>query len=75
MHEIAVLHAGGCAGGVRALEIAEAIAATRDDVAVTDVLIERPAQAVSAGFRGSPTVLVDGVEVAPDARVPLGSMG
>ena len=75
MHEITVLHVSGCAGGLRALEVAAEVAAARDDVAITNVLIEDPAQAVSAGFRGSPTVLVDGVEVAPDASVPLGSMG
>ena len=74
-HTIAVLHVRGCSGGAAALETAFEIAGVRDDVTVADILIEDDASAVAQGFRGSPTVLIDGREMAPDPQVPLGSMG
>lgn len=74
-HTIAVLHVPGCRGGVATLEIAAEIARERDDVSVADVVIEDDAAAAARGFRGSPTVLIDGCEIAPDPQVPIGSMG
>ena len=74
-HTIAILHVPGCRGGAAALETAAEIAGERDDVTVDDILIEDDASAVAQGFRGSPTVLIDGAEMAPDPQVPLGTMG
>jgi hypothetical protein len=74
-HTIAVLHAPGCHGGAAALETASEIAGERDDVIVADVVIEDDASAVAQGFRGSPTVVIDGREMAPDPHVPIGTMG
>jgi len=75
MHTITVLHVPGCAGGKAALEIAAAIERARHDVAVEDVIIESDADGILSGFRGSPTVQVDGCDVDADPHTPLGSMG
>jgi hypothetical protein len=72
---ITVLHVPGCAGGAAALAIASKIADARADVSVSDVVIEDDATAVALGFRGSPTLLVDGREVEPDSQTPIGTMG
>ncbi len=74
-HTITVLHVPGCGGGAAALAIASGIAGARDDVGVSDVVIEDEATAVASGFRGSPTILIDGRDLEPDTEIPLGSMG
>jgi hypothetical protein len=73
--DITVLHVPGCSGGTTALAVAAEIAQVDVDVSVTEVVIEDGASAAAHGFRGSPTVLIDGREMAPDPEVPLGSMG
>jgi hypothetical protein len=74
-HTITVLHVPGCVGGAAVLAEASGIAAARGDVSVVDVVIEDDAAAVAHGFRGSPTVLIDGRDLEPDTEIPLGSMG
>ena len=74
-HTITVLHVPGCAGGTGALAVASGIADARGDVSVSDVVIEDDAAAVAGGFRGSPTVLIDGRDLEPDTEIPLGTMG
>jgi len=74
-HTITVLHVPGCTGGATALAIASGIAQARDDVSVGEVVIEDEATAVARGFRGSPTVLVDGRDLEPETEIPPGSMG
>lgn len=74
-HSITVLHVPGCAGGAAALAIATEIAEARADVSVSDVVIEDDVTAVARGFRGSPTVLIDGRDLEPDTEIPLGAMG
>lgn len=75
MHEIAILHVPGCAGGQAALEIASRIAVGRSDVAVRDVVVETRADAILNGLQGSPTVLIDGRDIQADPQTPVGSMG
>jgi hypothetical protein len=75
MHTITILHVPGCAGGRTALELASDIAEGRSDVSVRDVIIEEDAEAVTTGFRGSPTVLIDGQDIEQDPQTPIGSMG
>lgn len=75
MHTISILHVPGCAGGKAALEAASAVAHARPDVALEDVVIDSEADGVARGFRGSPTVLVDGCDIERDPQTPLGSMG
>ena len=74
-HTITILHVPGCAGGAAALAVASGIADARDDVGVSDVVIEDDATAVARGFRGSPTVLIDGRDLEPETEIPLGAMG
>jgi hypothetical protein len=43
-------------------------------VTVEVVLVADEEKAVALGFRGSPTMLVDGVDVEPGSEIPLGPM-
>lgn len=74
-HTITVLHVPGCAGGAAALAIASRIAEDRDDIEVSEVVIEDEATGVARGFRGSPTVQIDGADFEPETEIPPGSMG
>jgi glutaredoxin len=74
-HTITVLHVPGCTGGAAALALAARIAAARDDVAVAELVVEDEETALASGFRGSPTVLIDGRDLEPDTEIPPGSMG
>lgn len=74
-HTITVLHVPGCVGGAGALAVASWIAAARDDVEVRDVVVEDEETALTGGFRGLPTVLIDGRDLEPDTEIPPGSMG
>jgi hypothetical protein len=74
-HAIMVLHVPGCAGGAAALGIASRIARARVDVSVSAVVIEDETTALARGFRGSPTVRIDGRDLEPETEIPLGSMG
>lgn len=40
-----------------------------------EVLIESEVDAAMRGFRGSPTVLVDGDDVESESELPIGAMG
>jgi hypothetical protein len=75
LHRITVLHMPGCNGGRAALDVAALIAEHRLDVSVQEVIIRDEWMARAVGFRGSPTVFVDGHEVEPDARIPIASLG
>ena len=74
MNEITILHVEGCSGAVEAKAVVSELAATRADVTLIEVLIENETEAIARGFRGSPTVLVNGRDVAADPQIPLGSM-
>lgn len=74
-HRIEILHVPDCAGGRAAVAVASAIAASRDDVEIAEVVITGPVEAVERGLRGSPTVLVDGREIEPEPGTPAGTMG
>jgi len=74
-HTITILHTDGCEGAAATEPLARALAAARGDVTVETVLIEHEAQALELGFRGSPTVLVDGRDLEAEPRTPLGAMG
>jgi hypothetical protein len=75
MNEITILHVEGCSGAVEVRAVVSELAATRADVTVIEVLIENETEAVARGFRGSPTVLVNGRDVEADPPIPVGSMG
>ena len=42
------------------------------DVTVTRQLVDTPAAAERVGFRGSPSILVDGVDIFADSDAPVG---
>ena len=42
------------------------------DLAITRQLVETPEEAERVGFRGSPSILVDGVDVFADPDAPVG---
>jgi hypothetical protein len=74
-HTITVLHVPGCVGGAATLAIASRIAEARDDVEVGEVVVEDETTALARGFRGSPTVQIDGLDLEPETEIPPGSMG
>lgn len=74
-HTIAILHMPGCPGARQAIRIAHELASIRDDLAVETTTIETDGQARALPFRGSPTVLVDGVDIEPEPQAPVGSLG
>jgi hypothetical protein len=74
-HTITVLHVPGCAGGAAALAVAAQIAEARDDVSVREAVVDDVAAAGALGFRGSPTVQVDGRDIEQETEIPLGSLG
>ncbi|MBK5210966.1 MAG: hypothetical protein JJE36_01365 [Coriobacteriia bacterium] len=55
--------------------LSEGIGRVRADVAVEDIGVEDEEHGVVVGFRGSPTVLIDGSDIEPNPQTPLGSMG
>ncbi len=71
MPVIDVLYFDGCPGAAPALALAHDVAARHAGVVVRAVRVEA-ADAEALQFVGSPTLRVDGVDVAPAAEVPTG---
>lgn len=71
--DIALLYFDDCPNWKVADERLAAIAAERADLTVTSHLIDTLEEAERVGFHGSPSILVDGVDVfaEPDAGVGL----
>jgi hypothetical protein len=71
--EIVLQYFDGCPNWKVAREHLEAIAAERPDITMTRQLVETFDEAERAGFRGSPSILVDGTDpfADPDAGVGL----
>ena len=71
--DIALLYFDGCPNWKVADERLVAIAAERPDITVTHHLVESVEEAERLGFHGSPSILVDGIDVfaAPDAGIGL----
>ena len=71
---MSLLYFDGCPNWQEADErLREALArAGRDDVRVERHLVATHEEAVSAGFRGSPTVLVNGWDPFADPDAPVG---
>jgi hypothetical protein len=49
-----------------------ALTAQFPDLTVTRRLVETPEEAVRVGFRGSPSIVVDGVDLFADPDAPVG---
>jgi hypothetical protein len=71
--EVSLLYFDDCPNWKVADQRLAAVAAERPDVVVTRHRVETPAEAERLGFHGSPSILVDGVDVfaEPDAGVGL----
>jgi hypothetical protein len=71
--EITLLYFDGCPNWQVADRRLAELAAERSDVTVTRRRVETVQEAVRVGFHGSPSILVDGVDVfvGPDAGVGL----
>ena len=71
--DISLLYFDDCPNWKVADERLSAIAAERADLAVTRHLVDTLEDAERVGFQGSPSILVDGVDVfaGPDAAVGL----
>ncbi len=71
--DITLLYFEDCPNWKVADERLSAIAAERADIRLTRHLVETPAEAERTRFHGSPSILVDGVDVfaAPGAEVGL----
>ncbi len=70
--DIALLYFDGCPYWKVADERLVAIAAERPDITVTHHLVESVEEAERLGFHGSPSILVDGIDVFAAADVGIG---
>ncbi|HSP76647.1 MAG TPA: thioredoxin family protein [Cryobacterium sp.] len=70
--EITLQYFDGCPNWTIAAERLGMIAAERPGVNVNRHLIETPEDAETIGFRGSPSILVDGRDLFPDLSAAVG---
>jgi len=67
--QIDILYFEGCPHHIPTVErVKQIVAEVGLTIPVTEVQITTPEEAQQRRFLGSPTVLVDGVDIAPDAR-------
>ncbi len=62
----------GCPNWTIAAERLAAIARDHPDMTITYQLVETPEDAEAIGFRGSPSILINGTDVFPDPSAPVG---
>jgi len=73
---IKVLHSEECGNAPHALKMAESAVEDLDrDAEIQMVVVSDEAAAVEAGFRGSPTVTVNGVDVELGTALEVGMGG
>lgn len=70
--DITLLYFEDCPNWKIANERLTSIAAGRDDITLTRRLVETAAEAERTGFRGSPSILVDGVDVFAEPGSEVG---
>jgi hypothetical protein len=67
--EVTVLHTEGCASTPSTINLVNEVARAMDvSIRLLTVPVQSPEQATELRFLGSPTVLVDGLDVDPAAR-------
>lgn len=70
--QITLQYFNGCPNWTIVADRLAVIAQDRTDMIVTHLLVETPEAAEATGFRGSPSVLLDGADLFPD---PVSSVG
>jgi len=70
--DITLLYFEDCPNWKLADQRLTAIAAARDDITMTRHLVDTPAEAERTGFHGSPSILVDGVDVFAEPGSEVG---
>lgn len=70
--EITVQYFDGCPNWTIAAERLAVIAAERPGIIVTRQLVTSVEDAEAIGFRGSPSILVDGADLFPDQSAAVG---
>jgi len=71
-HTITLQYFDGCPNWRHTLSDLREIVSQDPDLSLTTERIESPEQAEARAFRGSPTVLVDGVDPFADSDTPVG---
>ena len=70
--DVTLLYFDDCPSWKTADERLSVLAGEMPDVAITHQAVETPEEAERFGFRGSPSILVDGVDVFADQDAPIG---
>ncbi len=70
--DITLQYFDGCPNWKDSDAYLEALAAEGLEIVVSRQLISTPEAASEAGFRGSPTVLIDGIDPFSDSETPIG---
>ncbi len=70
--DITLLYFDGCPNWVQAAEHLDALAREFPDVGVTRRLVDTDGEAQQIGFHGSPSILIDGVDVFAPEDAPVG---
>ncbi len=70
--EITLQYFDGCPNWIIAADRLAATAQADPDMTVTHRLVETPEDAEAIGFRGSPSILVNGTDMFPDPSAPVG---
>ncbi len=70
--DITLLYFEDCPNWAVADERLTAVAAERPDIRLTRHLVDTPAEAERTGFHGSPSILVDGVDVFAEPGAAVG---
>lgn len=69
---VALLYFEGCPNWKVADERLRVVASERGDIHLSHRCVESPAEAERIGFHGSPSILVDGVDVFAEPDAPVG---
>ena len=70
--EITLQYFNGCPNWMVAAERLALIAQDRTDLTVTHLQVETPEDAEATGFRGSPSILLNGADLFPDPATSVG---
>ena len=70
--DVTLLYFGDCPNWLVASEHLDALRAEHSDLSISRHIVDTPEEAGRTGFRGSPSILIDGVDPFADADDPIG---